>query len=441
MSKRFQSFLACWLLLAVDAAGEGMHLRPNPLAGTTMYVNPDWAENAGRALARAHPSDAALIAKIREVPTAVWLDSIGALQGGAANDGRRSIIAHLDAAAAQATASGKPGSVVFVVYNLPNRDCAAAASNGQLVGIAGLATYKAQYIDVIAEALSRPAYRSLRVVLVIEPDSLPNLITNADSVPACAEAARLKLYEDGVSYAIQKLGALPNAFLYLDIAHSGWLGWPHHMTKALSFYTTFIKTATAGRTSMVRGFATDVSNYTPLLEPFVDPSNRAVLNGPFYQGNPVFDELTYVRTLASDFTGAGLPNMRFLIDTSRSGWRQVNGSDGRIDRRRLRGNWCNVNGAGLGERPRIAPPLDPHIDAFVWIKPPGESDGSSTPFTDTDAWGRRFDRHCSNQDTSPDANLDAMDDAPPAGSFFEAQFLMLLRNATPPLTAAAPASP
>src|ERR1041384_1905232 len=120
--------------------------------------------------------------------------------------------------------------------------------------------------------------------------------------PAPAGGQRLKLYEDGGSYAIQKLGALPNAFLYLDIAHSGWLGWPHHMTKALSFYTTFIKTATAGRTSMVRGFATDVSNYTPLLEPFVDPSNRAVLNGPFYQGNPVFDELTYVRTLASDFT-------------------------------------------------------------------------------------------------------------------------------------------
>ncbi len=29
----------------------------------------------------------------------------------------------------------------------------------------------------------------------------------------------------GVTYATQKLGALPNVAIYLDMAHSGWLGW------------------------------------------------------------------------------------------------------------------------------------------------------------------------------------------------------------------------
>ena len=29
----------------------------------------------------------------------------------------------------------------------------------------------------------------------------------------------------GVTYATQKLGALSNVAIYLDIAHSGWLGW------------------------------------------------------------------------------------------------------------------------------------------------------------------------------------------------------------------------
>ena len=37
------------------------------------------------------------------------------------------------------------------------------------------------------------------------------------------------------------------------------------------------------------------------------------------------------------------------------------------------GAWCNVRGAGLGQRP-VATPM-PGLDAYVWIKPPGESDG------------------------------------------------------------------
>ena len=54
-----------------------------------------------------------------------------------------------------------------------------------------------------------------------------------------------------------------------------------------------------------------------------------------------------------------------------SGWKPVN--DGKpIDRRKARGNWCNVKGAGLGERPRASPmPQLPMLDAYVWIKPPG----------------------------------------------------------------------
>ena len=54
----------------------------------------------------------------------------------------------------------------------------------------------------------------------------------------------------------------------------------------------------------------------------------------------------------------------------------VNG--GRIDRRIHAGNWCNQSGAGIGTRPTAAPANG--IDAYVWIKPPGESDGSSGPW-------------------------------------------------------------
>ena len=50
-------------------------------------------------------------------------------------------------------------SVLLVVYDLPDRDCSALASNGELSSANnGIAMYKAQYIDRIAEIVARPAY-------------------------------------------------------------------------------------------------------------------------------------------------------------------------------------------------------------------------------------------------------------------------------------------
>jgi cellulase/cellobiase CelA1 len=52
------------------------------------------------------------------------------------------------------------------------RDCAALASNGELK-ISELVRYKTQYIDAIANAITaKPAYKALRIVAVVEPDSL-----------------------------------------------------------------------------------------------------------------------------------------------------------------------------------------------------------------------------------------------------------------------------
>jgi len=89
--------------------------------------------------------------------------------------------------------------VTFMVYDLPNRDCNAHASNGEICckyntdGTCdysysgscddGLNEYKTEYIDVFAEILSR--FDCLvDIALVIEPDSLPNLATNMDN-PHC----------------------------------------------------------------------------------------------------------------------------------------------------------------------------------------------------------------------------------------------------------------
>lgn len=58
-----------------------------------------------------------------------------------------------------------PIAGIFVVYDLPDRDCAAAASNGEYtVADNGVANYKA-YIDSIVAQLK--AYPDVHVILVI----------------------------------------------------------------------------------------------------------------------------------------------------------------------------------------------------------------------------------------------------------------------------------
>ncbi|MFE9751422.1 glycoside hydrolase family 6 protein, partial [Saccharothrix saharensis] len=102
-------------------------------------------------------------------------------------------------------------------------------------------------------------------------------------------------------------------------------------------------------------------------------------------------------------------------------------------RRFQKGNWCNQSGAGLGERPKAAP--KPNIDAYVWIKPPGESDGSSTLIPNDE--GKGFDRMC---DPTYGGNArngfnmsGALPNAPLSGHWFSAQFQELMRNAHPAL--------
>ena len=70
------------------------------------------------------------------------------------------------------------------------RDCAALASNGEL-SINDLATYKAQYIDAIAAAIRAKAGTALRVVAVVEPDSLCVLSASPTCCWLCALTGRM----------------------------------------------------------------------------------------------------------------------------------------------------------------------------------------------------------------------------------------------------------
>ncbi len=354
----------------------------NPFKGVNFFLNPDYVEKVAATAGR-HPDLAHVIRKVEQYPTAVWLDAIARLP---------KLKYWLDQAKAQQQATGQPTLTVVVLLNLPNRDCAANASAGELaVGPEGEARYRTEFVDPIAAELA--AHADQPVVIILEPDSLANMTTNM-AYPKCAASA--DAYRKSIVYAIKRL-AMPQVSVYLDAAHAGWLGWDINREKMAKVFRRVLDEA--GGPHMIRGFATNVSNYTHL-------SNRD--GAALALTNPCPNELTYVKLLAETLAMYGMPGMGFVIDTSRNGRGGI---------RRSWGSWCNVKGAGLGARP-VAEPIK-GIDAYFWIKPPGESDGVSDPTQP------RYDDMC--------ASRDAVPGAPQAGEWFESDFVDLVRNADPPL--------
>lgn len=412
----------------------------NPYAGAKVYVNPEWSANAA-----AEPGGS----RVSNQPTGVWLDRIASING---TGGKMGLRAHLDEALKQ---KGSGELVVqLVIYDLPGRDCSALASNGEL-GPTEIDKYKTQYIDPIAAILADPKYASLRIVDTVELDSLPNLVTNVTPRPtATANCDTMKAngnYVKGVGYALNKLGDAANVYNYVDAYHHGWLGWDDNFSATVQ---TIKQAATAEGATVndVQGFITNTANYSALKEQnftINDSVNgKSVRESKWVDWNRYVDELSYAQAFRQEAVNQGFPSgVGMLIDTSRNGWggsarptgpgamtdvdTYVNG--GKLDRRIHVGNWCNQSGAGLGERPKASPAAG--IDAYVWIKPPGESDGSSSAIANDE--GKGFDRMCDPTYTGNPRNNNnmsgALANAPLSGHWFSAQFQELMKNAYPAL--------
>ncbi|MFM9590972.1 glycoside hydrolase family 6 protein [Streptomyces scabiei] len=412
----------------------------NPYAGAKVYVNPEWSANAA-----AEPGGS----RISNQPTGVWLDRTAAIAGAGGKMGLR---AHLDEALKQ---KGSGELVVqLVIYNLPGRDCSALASNGEL-GPTEIDKYKTQYIDPIKAILGDSKYAGLRIVTTIEIDSLPNLITNVGSrptaVPACDVMKANGNYVKGVGYALNKLGDVPNVYNYVDAGHNGWLGWDDNFAPSAAIMKE-AATAEGATVNDVHGFITNTANYSALKENNFTINDTAggksVRESKWVDWNRYVDELSFAQAFRAQAVSAGFSStIGMLIDTSRNGWggaarptgpgatttvdTYVDG--GRYDRRFNTGNWCNQSGAGLGERPKAAPATG--IDAYVWMKPPGESDGSSSLIPNDE--GKGFDRMCDPTYTGNPRNNNnmsgALGNAPISGKWFSAQFQQLMQNAYPAL--------
>ena len=78
--------------------------------------------------------------------------------------------------------------------------------------------------------------------------------------------------------------------------------------------------------------------------------------------NPTSSEAAYGRSISSALAGQGIANKHQVIDTSRNGGAS--------------GDWCGDDNTDrrIGQYPTTAT-NDSNIDAYLWVKPPGEADG------------------------------------------------------------------
>ena len=495
------------LTLGTNAvATTNTNLASNPFSGTHQYVNADYQAS----VTTFFNANADYVTKAQayldnnqqwNTATAVWIDRKAAING---FDAVHGLEWHLTQALAQAT-TNTPTVITFVVYDLPDRDCAAYSSNGEIVAketsqvASALSDYEHNYIDafntVITSfyAANADAAAKVKIVLLIEPDSLPNMITNAgvnngsSQYPTCQFVNQNRLYVQGIAYALKAFSSNPYASslsLYLDSAHSGWMGWQTNINQFANIYNNTNPLSNYGTESVygglgsgfdsVRGFVVNTANYTPLKEAFTYSrylDNNAIISTAFYQWNDVYSLDAYIAEIMSIDSkthtllmqngghqitkpaSALYQDKHFVIDTSRNGWKKTTSAIdalgnpyARYEQRTSNANWCNVQNIqlsdgsttspGLGEVPQADPILanplysgNLPIDAYVFVKPPGESDGNYDATTGTG------DQMCSNGtggfhngSVSTDSLQNGSAPAPSAGAWFEGAFKALLNN-------------
>lgn len=180
-------------------------------------------------------------------------------------------------------------------------------------GFATGADYR-QWIDGVAANLgSAPA------TIILEPDAL--------DMADCLSADQRQERFDLMRYAVDTLTRNPAAAVYIDGGHSRWLS-PEEIANRLNQVGV----------DHARGFSLNTSN--------------------FYSTD---EETAYGEAVSALTNGA-----HYVIDTSRNGAGPA--PDGPL-------NWCNPSGRALGVAPTTAT-AGPHADAYLWIKRPGDSDGS-----------------------------------------------------------------
>ncbi|OJF15852.1 endoglucanase [Couchioplanes caeruleus subsp. caeruleus] len=213
------------------------------------------------------------------------------------------------------SAAGAGKLPVLTMYNIPHRDCSGHSAGGA----SGADAYRS-YVASMANAL-----RGHKAVVILEPDAV------AQAVQGCLDEGRKAERFALLREAIGTLRKNSGVSVYLDAGNPTWITDTGKLAAAL-------RQAGVDRSN---GFSLNVANF--------ETTARNISYGTELSGK--------------------LDGTHFVVDTSRNGNGPVGaGTSG--DAR-----WCNPVGRKLGEPPttRTGNTL---VDAYLWIKRPGESDGA-----------------------------------------------------------------
>jgi endoglucanase len=166
-----------------------------------------------------------------------------------------------------------------------------------------------------------------KAVVILEPDALAGL----DCLSSTDQQTRYSLLQ----YAVQVLKAQAKSIVYIDAGHPQW--------QSASVMAQRLNNAGVAGSN---GFSLNVSNFL-----FTS------------------DNVTYGSSISSAVGGK-----HFVIDTSR------NGLGPTADYQ-----WCNPDGRALGSAATVSTG-NALVDAFLWIKPPGESDGTCNGGPTAGSW-------------------------------------------------------
>jgi endoglucanase len=381
--------------------------------------------------------NALLIAAMETVPQAVWLTS------GTPSAASATVTTTLR------EANFEHAVPVLVLYNIPGRDCGSYSAGGAQ----NTADYEA-WIDAIAAAIG-----SREVVIILEPDALADLPSDCGYDPTLVNIpqATADRYTQ-ITYALTTLNAGAQTLVYLDAGNSHWQAVPI-MTQRL---------VTAG-IQQAQGFFTNVSNYnlnnyettydtwiSDCLAFGMDPEQGGWRLGNYsYCASQYYSPLgavdpdniaTWIYTTEwyQQNMGTAVPTTHFVVDTSRNGQGPLDASiyanppynqPASVIQTLTSGSWCNPPERGLGTHPTASTGV-PLLDAYLWVKTPGQSDGTCDAAGGVRAWDyAAYTQPGWPADAAGQAVFDplwGLDD-PAAGAWFPQQALNLAEQANPKL--------
>ncbi|MCX4797326.1 glycoside hydrolase family 6 protein [Streptomyces sp. NBC_01242] len=216
---------------------------------------------------------------------------------------------------------------LLVLYNIPHRDCGQFSKGGAADGDA----YRT-WLEGVAKGIG-----DRRATVILEPDALLHM------VDGCTPREFHEERYDLLKGAVERLKQQPNTRVYVDAGNAGWRT-PDALFRPL--WRAGIGAAD--------GFAVNVANF----------------------------QTTAASTDFGKRLSAKVGDKPFVIDTSRNG-------NGPYHAGAPEENWCNPPGRALGETP-TTDTGDARVDAYLWVKRPGESDGNCKGGPKAGDWWRAY---------------------------------------------------